>query len=331
MAGLFPSTDQMEASAPPSYGGNLFGENNPAQLAAQKAMIQRAMALQQAQLSPEQNGAFMANQAAGQFGGALGGLMKPPDPEQAELAKIKQATDAEAQQMGIVDEVQYLKLAASNLLKAGKYEYALKARDKVEELSTKDAKRKLTEAQAAEAGSVAAKNNQGTLEAYGKQPYETAVAKMKAEMTDPASKKALAEAEQIMKEGTWTDKKFGAEIDKLHAEANKLNTEAITSKTTIDRETLNEQAARLVEFVRLKRAKGEPVHPADEQAIADITRILAQAPQATIQSEIAKTMAAQNAGKTPVQTKGASKVVTSTSKSGKPIVSSDGGKTWQYR
>jgi hypothetical protein len=139
-----------------------------------------------------------------------------------------------------------------------------------------------------------------------KQPYEVAVAQMKANATDPASRKAIAEAEKMIKDSEWTDKKMGAEIDKLHAEANKLNSEAVTSKTKIDRESLNEQASRLIEFVRLKEAKGEPVHPADIQAIKTIQDILRATPPVTIQSAIAKDisviakdMAAKQAGAKP--------------------------------
>ena len=240
--------------------GNLFGENNAAQLAAQRAMIQRAQALQQAQLSPAQSGTFMATQAGNMFGNAIGQIAAKPDPRQMKLAQIKQAVDQEAQDAGITDPEQYLRLAASHLIKGGEYPSAVEAQKQADSLASSGSKRKLTEAQAAKEFSEAGKITQSTLEAISKQPYEVALAKMKAEATDPESRERIAKA---------------------------------------DRESLNEQAARLNEYMRLQRAKGIIPNPADVQALEAVTRILAQAPQPTIQSVIAKDMAAKQAAAAP--------------------------------
>ena len=272
--------------------GNLFGENNAAQLAAQRAMIQRAQALQQAQLSPAQSGTFMATQAGNMFGNAIGSFARP-DPRQLKLAQIQQAVEKEVLDAGITDTEKFLRIAASHLIKGGEYPLAVRASKEADALASTSSKRKFTEAQTEKEASEAAKNRQGVSEAQAKQPYEIKLAEMKASATDPTSRKIIAEADKMIKDTEWTDRKVGAEIDKLYAEANKLNAEAGTAKTKLDRESLNEQVARLIEFTRLKEAKGEPIHPADLQAIDRITRILAQAPQPTVTSAIAKSMIAE--------------------------------------
>ena len=277
--------------------GNLFGENNAAQLAAQRAMIQRAQALQQAQLSPAQSGTFMATQAGNMFGNAIGSFARP-DPRQMKLAQIKQAVDQEAQDAGITDPEQYLRLAASHLIKGGEYPSAVEAQKQADSLASSGSKRKLTEAQAAKEFSEAGKITQSTLEAISKQPYEVALAKMKAEATDPESRERIAKADQMIKDSTYTDRKFEAEIAETWAKVRKANAEA-GNMSKGDRESLNEQAARLNEYMRLQKAKGLIPNPADIQALEAVTRILAKAPQPTIQSVIAKDMAAKQAAAAP--------------------------------
>lgn len=201
MSNLFPTSGQAGVQEMPTEqsGGNLFGENNSTQLAAQQAMIQRMQALQQAQLTPEQNGAFMASQAGNMLGKGLGNLINPPqpDPRQVKLAQIKQAVDNEAQSSGITNPEDYLRLAASHLIQAGEYQAALNATSQADSILKGTTGNKLTAAQTANQAAEAAQRNQKTIQDLQTQPFAVEIERQKALGADPQSIERLASAAKL--------------------------------------------------------------------------------------------------------------------------------------
>jgi len=230
MADLFPTSGQVDAQTPQlGTMGNLFGEKSAAADVVRQQLLARMQALQQAQLSPEQNGAFMAANAGNLLGGAAMQALSPapPDPLQIKLAQIKQAVDAE----GITDPEKYLRMAASKLTEAGLYPQAVEAQKQADGLAKSASNVKLQGAQTDEAKaktvesmSNAAKNNQSTVEAEAVAPYKVVVERAKAMMTDPASVKALAEAAKATTETGVVKALADARIGQLNAEALKDKT-----------------------------------------------------------------------------------------------------------
>jgi len=235
MANLFPNTGQMEAQTPTMPTGGLFGENQAAQQAANRLAIQRMQALQQAQLSPEQNGAFMASNAANMLGNAAGALApQQPDPMQMKLAQVKQAVDAE----GLTDPEQYLRMAASKLVEAGLYKEGLEAQKQADAIAKSGADTFLKKAQgkealansdeshakAVEALSSAGKNQQATQEKRDLAPYELVIKQLAATMTDPASLQKLAEARKADNEADMVKGIAEARIGNLNALAQQAKT-----------------------------------------------------------------------------------------------------------
>jgi len=230
MADLFPTNSQLAAqTAPAGALGSLFGENTAAVQAAREAIMQRMQAMQTAQLTPEQNGAFMAANAGNLLGGAAMKALAPPtpDPVQVKLAQIKQKVDAQ----GITDPEKSLRVAASELIQAGMYPQAVEAQKQADSLAKGTSSTKLQDAQADESRAKTVeslantgKTQQATAESAALAPYKAMVEKAKAEMKDPASIKALAEASKATTEQGVVVALADARIGQLRAEAAKDKT-----------------------------------------------------------------------------------------------------------
>lgn len=303
MSNLFPTSGQAAAQTdtPDQSGGNLFGENNASNLAAQQAMLQRMQAMQQAQLTPEQNGVFMATQAGNSLGNGLGNLINPPqpDPQQAKLAQIKQAVDAEAQSSGITDPEQYLRLAASHLVQGGEYNYAIEAKKQADALAKGGAANALTTAQAGEANSVTAKNNQGTLAAYQTQPFAAEIERQKSLGADPQSLERLANAAKTAAETGQVTPLANARI-------------ALETAQALQAKTISEKEARQGDYQLmddLYAEKGAGTITPARQALLDTMIAIKTKPQTIVNSVMGNQvnsdtfMAPQGANPPPVPAK----------------------------
>ena len=170
---------------------------------------------------------MMATNAANQIGNAMAPAM--PDPLQVKLAQVKQAVDAE----GLTDPEQYLRMAASKLVEAGLYQQALAAQKQADTIAKSGADVALSKAQAHESVGKGDESHANAVESLAKvgktqqevaeskalQPYKVALEKMKVNMTDPASQKALAEASKATNEAGMVKGLALAHIEQLKSEA----------------------------------------------------------------------------------------------------------------
>lgn len=331
MSNLFPTSGQADAQTEPvdNSSGNLFGENNATNMAAQQAMIQRMQAIQQAQLTPAQNGAFMASQAGNSLGSGLGNLINPPQQNNDQAARdaIKRNVDAEVKASGITDPEQYLRLAASHLVQGGFYNYAIEAKKQADALAKGASAPKLTTAQANEANSVASKNNQATLAAFQTQPFTTEIERLKSIGADPQSIERLANAVKTTAETGQVGPLAKARIDLEIAQA--LQAKAISEKEA------KQSDYQLMDDLYQEKGSGT-ITPA-RQALLDTMIDIKSKPTTIVNSVMGNTKNSNsymNPPKAAIPTVKAPAnlgVINSTSKSGRPIMSKDGGKTWQYK
>ena len=324
MSNLFPSQGQVAAETPADPNEGLFSAG------PDPVIMQRMQSLAQSQLTPEQNGAFMAANAAhgiGDLVGALSGQQSPYQMMQQKMMEIKQKVD----QQGFTDPVDYLKYTGSEFFKNGMPEQAMKAFAHAQEIEKAGGAMEYQKSQTAMNKATTAKTEADVLNMPMEKVFKEAKADLERAEANLTGKKVQTYDEEFHKKM----ERESAEIDKLKrpqevgSAQDKMMFDILT-KTNADRVAGKPEdpvSRGMGEYLVMKAKQNQNVMQNPEigmmppnVTLDDLLRQTAKpaAPAAATKPSVIP--------KVPTQPK----IIQNTSKSGKPIQSSDGGKTWQY-